>query len=313
MLDKSASNLSQLNKSYGRSSTNSLGGQSIFASLDGTRSTKSTMGTQYNSHKASAPSFSFGSGPARIQFTGAAARGTQVLQASVASGDESPGPIYNPAPARKWLGDAAHAHFGTAQQRPASGGADLSKLTGMSMTPGPGNYPQPNAFGRQPLGRCSSEPEFSFGTQRQRENAAKATPSPGPVYEPRGTIRGAVERPAYSFGNEIRLKNRGDARTPGPGNYGLRGAMGTQVGSVYRSSSSACFGTPSAAGGGGRSVMTLEGRHSPGPIYMNQAACTRQELSWKRSAPRTAFTRAQRFPSGTGLTASSPGPGEYVI
>ena len=57
MLDKSASNLSQLNKSYGRSSTNSLGGQSIFASLDGTRSTKSTMGTQYNSHKASEPSF----------------------------------------------------------------------------------------------------------------------------------------------------------------------------------------------------------------------------------------------------------------
>ena len=164
-----------------------------------------------------------------------------------------------------------------------------------------------------PLGRCSSEPEFSFGTQRQRENAAKATPSPGPVYEPRGTIRGAVDRPAYSFGNEIRLKNRGDARTPGPGNYGLRGAMGTQVGSVYRSSSSACFGTPSAAGGGGRTVMTLEGRHSPGPIYMNQAACVKQELSTRRSMPRTAFTRAQRFPSGVGLTASSPGPGEYVV
>ena len=88
MLDKSASNLSQLNKSYGRSSTNSLGGQSIFASLDGTRSTKSTMGTQYNSHKASAPSFSFGSGPARIQFTGAAARGTrQACNAALAPPD----------------------------------------------------------------------------------------------------------------------------------------------------------------------------------------------------------------------------------
>ena len=85
-------------------SMGSLGATSSLSQLNATKSTRSTCGAQVLSHKSSGPSFSFGSGPARIQFTGAAARGPQILQASVPSGgDQSPGPIYNPAPSRKWL------------------------------------------------------------------------------------------------------------------------------------------------------------------------------------------------------------------
>jgi hypothetical protein len=286
------------------------------ATLNGMRSTKSTCGSQVSSMKSSSPSFSFGSGPARIQFTGPASRSAQTLQASVPSGgDQSPGPIYNPAPASKWMGDAPHSHFGTQQQRPMTGAmqTDVSKLTGKSNTPGPGAYPQPAAVGKQPLGRCNSYPTFSFGTQRQRESAAKATASPGPVYEPRGARYGSMERSSYSFGNEIRQKNRDPSlRTPGPGNYNSRSACGTQVYSLQRTAPASSFGPAPAKMKVGRGELPLEGRSSPGPIYMNAPACRKQTLSDKRSAANAAFSRAQRF-AGLGGTGASPGPGEYIV
>ena len=295
--------------------TGSLGASSSLAMLNGAKSTKSTCGSQVLSHKSSAPSFSFGSGPARINFTGAAAKGPQILQPSVPSGgDQSPGPIYNPAPSKKWLGDAPHPHFGTQQQRPASGaaGQEISKLTGKSNMPGPGSYVQPSSVGKQALARCSSHSAFSFGTQKQRENAAKAMPSPGPVYEPRGTRLGMYEPYAYSFGNEVRNKNSASSRTPGPGGYNIPNSCGQQVPSTQRSSPAACFGQPSI-NSGGRGILPLEGRHSPGPVYMNAAACKKQALSVRRSAPHMVFTRAERFRPGTNLTDSGPGPGEYIV
>ena len=164
-------------------SVGSLGAVSSLGNLNSTKATKSQCSSMVLSHKSSAPSFSFGSGPARLQFTGAAARGPQTLQASVASGgDQSPGPIYNPAPARKWFGDAPRPHFGTQEQRPATGSAlsqEVSKLTGKSNTPGPGSYIASSSVGKQPLARSYSASSFSFGNQKQRESAAKQTPSPG--------------------------------------------------------------------------------------------------------------------------------------
>lgn len=307
----SAGSLSQLRSSH---SMGSLGATSSLSMLNGAKSTRSTMGSQVNSNKSSAPSFSFGSGPARIQFTGAAAKGSQVLQASVPSGgNESPGPIYNPAPVRKWLGDAPHPHFGTAEQRPASGAAsqEISKLTGKSNTPGPGSYIAPSSVGKQPLGRCYSTAAFSFGTQKQRESAAKATPSPGPVYEPRSTRMGEMVTAAYSFGNEIRLKNRESMRTPGPGVYNTVTACGPQVSSTQRSAPLNGFGQPSVSSSG-RGILPLEGRHSPGPIYMNHPGCKKQVLSQKRSANTQAFGRASRFDQSQ-YTNGGPGPGEYVV
>ena len=297
-------------------SMGSFGGASTLSNLNGTKSTKSSVQSQVLSHKSSAPSFSFGSGPARIQFTGAAARGPQTLQPSVASGgDQSPGPIYNPAPSRKWLGDAAHAHFGTQDQRPSTGAAaqEISKLTGKSNTPGPGSYSAPSSVGRQALARCYSTSSFSFGTMKQRESAAKSTPSPGPVYTPNNTRNGGLHAAEYSFGNEIRTKNRDPSlRTPGPGVYNQIAACASQPSSELRSSQAINMGVPS--NNSSRGMLPLAGRHSPGPIYMNAAATGKQQLSWKRTGPRGGFSRAERFGEAAGYyKKEGPGPGEYVV
>ena len=73
------------------------------------------------------------------------------------------------------------------------------------------------------------------------------------------------------------------------------------------------FGPPAPEGS--RGILPMEGRQSPGPIYMNAAACKKQALSTKRSAAQAAFTRADRFRDGTGGLGSTPGPGpgEYVV
>ena len=277
---------------------------------------RSMCGPQTHSHKTSAPSFSFGSGPARINFTGPQVKGPIVLQASVpGSASESPGPIYNPAPSRKWFGDAPNARFGTEEQRPTMGQAksDISKLTGKSLLPGPGQYPLPPSVGKQPLGRMHSGSQYSFGMGKQRENAAKATPSPGPVYDPKGTIRGSMERASYSFGNEIRIKNRDpSARMPGPGTYSLKPALGPQPYSTNKSAMQIAFGTPTA-NSSSRGILPLEGRHSPGPVYMNAAACKKQALSTKRSAGTMVFSKADRFKTYGTLGDTTPGPGEYVV
>ena len=149
---------------------------------------------------------------------------------------------------------------------------------------------------------------------KQRESAAKATPSPGPAYEPKSTRRGPMDlAAAYSFGNEIRIKNRdASLRTPGPGVYNAATACGGQVQSTNRSAPTACFGQPSV-NSGGRGILPLEGRHSPGPIYMNAAACKKQQLSTKRSANTQAFGRAQRFGANYYGGGGGPGPGEYIV
>ena len=132
------------------------------------------------------------------------------------------------------------------------------------------------------------------------------------MYEPRGTNRGTQLSSAYSFGNEIRVKNRDPSmRTPGPGVYNSGAALGNQVHSTMRSGSVVGFGTPSA-NGSNRGILPLEGRHSPGPVYMNAVACRKQALSTKRSAPTAKFSRDDRFRGGVGAK-DGPGPGEYII
>jgi len=170
-----------------------------------------------------------------------------------------------------------------------------------------------SSVGKQSLARCHSYSAFSFGTAKQRESAAKATPSPGPVYEPRGTRSGVVELPAYSFGNEIRVKNRDPSvRTPGPGHYNTRSSMGSQAYSTQRSAPTMSFGQPSTQQNA-RGILPLEGRHSPGPIYLTGPACRKQVASDKRSMPTMVFSRDERFRNTVAAYAAGPGPGDYVI
>ena len=131
------------------------------------------------------------------------------------------------------------------------------------------------------------------------------------------TKTGAAVAAAYSFGNDVRLKAHVDTRMPGPGVYTLKSGFGRQAYSVHLSGRTAGFGTPSVNGKASRSVLPLEGRASPGPIYLAPSSTTRrQALSTKRSAPGMLFSRADRFRGTAGHTMASvntPGPGDYVV
>ena len=84
------------------------------ASHSGTRGlgTKSTFGTQTLGGRASAPSFSFGSAPARIALSGGSQRRAELQPSVAASSQKNPGPIYNPK-GNKPMGDGPRHPFGT--------------------------------------------------------------------------------------------------------------------------------------------------------------------------------------------------------
>ena len=73
-------------------------------------------------------------------------------------------------------------------------------------------------------------------------------------------------------------------RTPGPGMYNSKSAFGTQAISETRTSMTIGFGQPTLHSSN-RGILPLEGRHSPGPIYMNAAACKKPPLSTQRGGP----------------------------
>ena len=276
--------------------------------------TRSYMGAQVLSHKASSPSFSFGSSPSRVQVTIERSASKDLLMPSVASSKEkTPGPIYNPLPARRYLGDGPRHVFGTEEQRPPL--ARVSKSTGKSSTPGPGAYAVPSSMGHQTLGLRASSSAYSFGLSRQRVSLSRAkSAGPGPIYSVAkgATMRGVVRPAAYTFGNELRHRRAAATSTPGPGNYLIGSSLGLQVASTNRSGPIAGFGQPPLASHIGR-PMQLEGSHSPGPRYsVGTNSCGRQLLSSARSQPSGAFARANRFVDPKDA-ANTPGPGEYVV
>merc|ERR1740139_1754428 len=285
-------------------------------SLAGSQGPKSMFGSQVLGGRSSAPSFSFGSAPARIPLSGGSQRRTELQPSVATSSQKTPGPIYNPKPTTKWIGDGPCHPFGTETQRPpAMTNGEVSKSTGQSMSPGPGTYALQGAFGPQYLGRCRNLPHYSFGFQKQHTASARNTCDPGPVYDvpQAATRRGNMVRATYSFGRE---PQRGQAlrseRVPGPGHYRMPVALGPQVASVHKSGMIVGFGVPSASGGVGR-PMSLEGRHSPGPKYSHDSSHGKQNLSGRRTQPVMRFPKGQRFSTSDLAGANTPGPGHYVV
>ena len=82
-------------------------------SLAGSQGTKSMFGSQVLGGRSSAPSFSFGSAPARIPLSGGSQRRTELQPSVATSSQKTPGPIYNPKPTTKWIGDGPCHPFGT--------------------------------------------------------------------------------------------------------------------------------------------------------------------------------------------------------
>ena len=210
---------------------------------------RSTFGTQVLGGRDSAPSFSFGSAPARIALSAGTQRKLSELQPSVAAtSTKTPGPIYDAKPTRKWLGDGPRHGFGTETQRPPPRtGLDISKTTGKSTTPGPGTYPLHGAMGPQPLAGTRGNPMYSFGQAKQRVPPGSTTSDPGPVYDvpASATARGIVIRATYSFGTEVRDRVHKPDRVPGPGQYKIPNALGPQFHSQHKSGAVVGFGVPS--------------------------------------------------------------------
>ena len=157
--------------------------------------TKSTFGTQTLGGRASAPSFSFGSAPARIALSGGSQRRGELQPSVAASSQKNPGPIYNPK-GNKPMGDGPRHPFGTevrashtlafalaftlttptlwcgspldhtprlphqTQRPPAMTNGEISKTTGQSMSPGPGTYALQSAFGPQCLAVWKTSPRW---------------------------------------------------------------------------------------------------------------------------------------------------------
>ncbi|KAL1518735.1 hypothetical protein AB1Y20_003020 [Prymnesium parvum] len=278
---------------------------------------RSMCGTQILSQKATSPSFSFGSGPARLSLQSSRPSRKTALLASVHGTSATPGPIYNPALTSKWLGDAPTASFGRAQQRPAyivpSGPHEVSSVSGKSFMPGPGAYTLHSSIGPQTLTRCTTPASYSFGAAGK--HAPPEELSPGPVYEVSSMItkRGNMQRPSYSFGALLRRSTSSPAcrESPGPGMYDTYSSFGQQGNSQRRSSQRIGFGGVTH---GERGLHVMD-QQSPGPIYASdEPACRRQVTSMKRSAPEFGFSRAARVMDRARRDASStPGPGDYLI
>ena len=167
------------------------GTSSTFAQRNRGLGTRSTFGRQVLGGRTSEPSFSFGSAPARVALPAGSQRKGAELQPSVAvSSQKNPGPIYNPK-GHKPMGDGPRHVFGTevrasrtlalalafslttptsthtmwcgspldraprlphqTQRPPAKTNGEVSKVTGLSMSPGPGTYALQGAFGPQYL------------------------------------------------------------------------------------------------------------------------------------------------------------------
>ncbi|KAL3905211.1 MAG: hypothetical protein SGPRY_010993 [Prymnesium sp.] len=195
--------------------------------------TRSTCGTQVLSQRASSPSFSFGTAPARLALQSARPTRHMVLQASVSEMPSTPGPIYNPIVAKKWLGDAPTASFGQGKQRSVTPelSPPICRFTGKSTMPGPGAYATRSSMGPQPLTRCASAAAFSFGTGKQ--HGSISTFSPGPVYviPSKITKTGPASKVSFAFGEQARgtCFLAAPSSAPGPGMYNLRSSLGLQV------------------------------------------------------------------------------------
>ena len=200
--------------------------------------TTSTCGRQVLSKNASSPSFSFGSGPARVTVAankGITASKSKHLLPSTNLVSCTPAAIYELQESRPGRGPPQHV-FGSEQQRPLVFGskgmraADVNHETGKSTIPGPGSYSQQSSVGNQTLTRSRSSSQYTFGTAQPSFTSSAKTLGPGPAYFPAETMtkRGVLLKAAYTFGNE-QQRSRTQNSNPGPGAYGVKSSVGKQV------------------------------------------------------------------------------------
>lgn len=259
-----------------------------------------SMGKQVLSGTDSLPSYSFGTGPARVYTKqqhrvgpGAYKMPSSVGQ-QVSSQNETSG----------------RTKFGNALQRPRAENINPT---------GPGEYKIGSTIGRQELSTRSSEPKWKFGTsQRPKPYAASATMRA--VLQPAGSSMGRQARARSRTAPSCSLSGRetfgaviANPIGPGPAAYDSPSSIGTQLRSELETCPMVGFGTSTRDGGrkpgGGHAV--------PGPGAYRLATLLGPSMydSTKPSSPAPAMAGREKF--GTLIdnkdAAATPGPGSYAV
>ena len=246
--------------------------------------TRTTLGPQVLSERASAPNYGFGTST-RDQMEKVFV--SQEHAALVASSC-SPGPVYDDIPAigpqsNGRLISAPRFGFGTSNRDHMAKvyiSSDHDKYSGGRDAPGPGNYPVASLVGKVNSTK-STEPRYGMGSST-REHMSKVFISnehnttndygkegPGPIYNPTlnqrsygvgnqvlssgpspysaGGIDGVRNgsQPSWVLGKAERFEKDGAAWVPGPGTYPIRPAVGPQSNGRLASAPLYSFGASS--------------------------------------------------------------------
>lgn len=306
--------------------------------------TRTTLGPQVSSKRATAPSYGFGSGTRETQ--------ERVFisheHASLSSGGvaRSPGPaVYSHRPSVGVQVDGAKESaplwaFGTEERF-----APPNKST--ADNPAPGHHGTQSGIGIQVDSKKASLPLYGFGssTREQQEKVyvdqehsavgyGKASPGPctymlNPAvgkqvlsYGPSGFARSVKNgsQPTWVFGKAERLMVAKSTNMPGPGAYEIATAVGVQASSTKRSLPRFGFGT-STRENVAKVYISAEhekvmpgGRDVPGPGQYPAQNMTGSRIASSRQATGSAwgFGTSKRF-SDASKRAGDPGPGQYVI
>lgn len=217
------------------------------------------LGRQANSQLRSSPTFGFGT----------AERGQNLKQFISKAHDAdkygmaSPGPVYSPKTLDGRYHSAPSYSLGISHRY----GFGKQERSGGKM-PGPGQYAMPSAVSRQHDSQKHSYASWKFGTSTRNDQAK--------VYVSQEHAKSVTEY----------------IESPGPAVYGHRGGLGTQPDS--RKADSAVFGMgTSARFFYEKSHVTDKAYPGPG-TYKLGSAQGRQYTSDRRSAPKPAFTKADR-------------------
>lgn len=285
---------------------------------------KSMFGLQADSKLASAPIYGFGTQerpePASME----------------KGGKTSPGPIYLPGSESGGLRRAPEHSFGVSHRYATS----AQKFLG-SPVPGPGQYLNTVATGKQPHSQKYSYPTWKFGTGTRDDQAkvfispahSEGQPefitSPGPcAYQHIGSLGGQADsrKPTNAqvgLGTAQRFfSNKAPAdQVPGPGTYYLHPAVARQVHSHKTSKPINSFtkadrDRTAQAEYLGKNLLTGYSKASPGPaVYTMTESVGPQVSSVKKNPPKYGFGTCDRF----GYIAlvdkanQTPGPGSYSL
>lgn len=292
------------------------------------------IGVQYDSKKATAPIFGFGS-------SDRANLAKVFLSAEHAKSDYGkmgPGPIYDLKSSfgrqdSSKMNSGPLFSFGTADrfQKPS---ADRAKR--QTAVPGPGAYSAPSSIGRMVDSTHESAAQFGFGSSN-RDHAAKVflsaeqakinfgLGSPGPsAYTARSGVGPQYSSrnetaPIYGFGSEERFRYDFVDRAkklPGAGQYNTTSAVGVQTQSSKKTMPIFGFGS-STRGNRDKVYISAEhekssfGQGSPGPASLGPAAFVglgKQVSSQKHSGAKYSFGTSERAAL---TTNTNPGPGAY--